>query len=272
MIKLLVLDLDGTLYNSKAEVDETNRLAILAAEKKNVRVALASGRPYYGLNDTAKLLELDHYNGFIIGNNGQELYDYKTKTLSKGKKIPQKACHQVFEIAKQENLETFVHNDNRSMYYSPIEGDKYHPEKKTRGYNEELGYFVEDCDYDKIGFFIAPQRNDALALGKRMQEAIGDQAQVMVVNAECVELVPTGLDKVNGIDAIVEKYGFSKEEVLVMGDGQNDLQMAYHYPFVAMANALEEVKKVALRITSSNDECGVAQEIEKSILIQSEKI
>lgn len=271
MIKLLVLDLDGTLYNSKAEVDEINRLAVLAAEKKNVRVALASGRPYYGLNDTARLLELDRYNGFIIGNNGQELYDYQDLTLSKGKKIPKSACHAVFEIAKQENLECFVHNDNRGMYYAPKEGYKFHPEKKTQGYDEEIGYFTEDCDFDKIGFFVAPERNDAVALGEKMREEAGDQAQVMVVNAECVELVPDGLDKVNGIDAIVEKYGFLKKEVLVMGDGQNDLQMAYHYPFVAMANALDEVKKVAIRITCSNDECGVAKEIEKSILIQSEK-
>lgn len=271
MIKLLVLDLDGTLYNSKAELDEINRLAILKAEKQNVRVVLASGRPCYGLDDIAKKLELDRYNGFIIGNNGQELYDYKTMTLSKGRKIPKEACHAVFEIAKKENLETFVHNDNRGMYYAPSDGYKYHPEKKTEGYDEAIGYFEEDCDYDKIGFFVAPQRNDALKLGERMREAIGNLAQVMVVNAECVELVPNGLDKVNGIDAIVEKYGFLKEEILVMGDGQNDLQMAYHYPFVAMANALDEVKKAAVRMTCSNDECGVAKEIEKSILIQNKK-
>jgi len=70
----------------------------------------------------------------------------------------------------------------------------------------------------------------------------------------------------DSIDVIVERYGLNKEEILVMGDGQNDLGMAKKYPFVAMANALDEVKKAAMRLTLSNDEDGVAFEIERSIL------
>lgn len=266
MIKLLVLDMDGTLYNSKVELTERNYTAIMNAQKKGVRIALASGRSRFVLLDIINTLQLENYEGFIIGNNGQELYDFKQNTMTKKDKIKLSACKKLVQVAFKYNLEIFGHNDELRYSYEPKEGSKLHPGRGTCRFDEKKGYFTDELDMDKIGVFIAADRTDSYEILKELQDCIQDEAQCILVNANCIELVPVGMDKVNGIDIIVERYGLNKEEILVMGDGQNDLGMAKKYPFVAMANALDEVKKAAMRLTLSNDEDGVAFEIERSIL------
>jgi HAD superfamily hydrolase (TIGR01484 family) len=64
--KVLVLDLDGTLTNSKKEVSPENLQALIQAQEKGVCVVLASGRPTYGIAPIADLLKLDHYGGYVL--------------------------------------------------------------------------------------------------------------------------------------------------------------------------------------------------------------
>lgn len=265
MIKLLVLDLDGTLFNSNAELSEKNRRAVILAQQAGVRIALASGRSYFSLKELCERLEMPKYSGFVIGNNGQDLYDFKEGSLTKGAKIAHSACLKVFKIAHRFNLEVFGHDNEIFYFYSPEGLEKLHPERDSYGYNPDTGFFEVDGDMDKIGLFIAEGRTDCYEILTALKEEISE-AQVTLVNSNCIELVPPNMDKVNGIDLIVKRCGFQKDEILVMGDGQNDLGMAKRYPFVAMANALSEVKAAACRLTLSNDEDGVAYEIENKIL------
>lgn len=267
MVKLLVLDLDGTLYNSRVELTRGNREAILAAQEKGVRVALASGRAYYGLKDLCGELEMPGHDGFVIGNNGQDLYDFREGTLTKGAKVCREACLAMMEVAKRRGLQVFAHNDEVSAFYDPPHGRALYPGRGSRRYDEKTGFFEgEDGDMDKIGVFIAGDEAENYEILRELQGLIEPKARCVLTNIGCIELVPPGMDKVNGIDLIVERYGFRREEVLVLGDGQNDLGMARKYPFVAMGNALSEVKAAAVRQTLTNDEDGVAYEIRRTIL------
>lgn len=267
MIRLLVLDMDGTLYNSRTQISPRNKAALRAAQEKGVRVALASGRNYQGLQETCRELELDTHDGFVVGNNGQDLYDFRRGELTQGAKICRSAWITALEVGKRRNMEVFGHNNGEGCYYAPREGMKLHPGRESRRYDETTGLFDEPGDMDKIGIFI-PQKEPYCyeVLDELCQLIRTDEAQCVLVNPLCIELVPPGMDKSVGVDQIVERYGLARDEVLVMGDGQNDLGMAKKYPFVAMANALSEVKACALRITASNDDDGVALEIERSIL------
>ena len=129
MIKLLVLDMDGTLYNSKVELTERNYNAVMKAQEKGVRIALASGRSHFVLKDIIDTLQLAEYDGFIIGNNGQELYDFKQKTITKEDKIKLSACKKLVQVALKRNLEVFGHNDEVGYSYEPKEGSKLHPQE-----------------------------------------------------------------------------------------------------------------------------------------------
>ena len=71
--KLLVLDVDGTLLNDAKEISKRTLASLLKVQQMGIRVALASGRPTYGLMPLAKTLELDNYGGFIISYNGGQI-------------------------------------------------------------------------------------------------------------------------------------------------------------------------------------------------------
>ena len=73
---LLVLDLDGTLTNSKKEISPRNLQTLLRLQQSGVRLVLASGRPTYGIAPLADTLRMKEYGGFILSYNGGEIMGY----------------------------------------------------------------------------------------------------------------------------------------------------------------------------------------------------
>ena len=71
--KLLVLDVDGTLLNNEKEISKRTLASLLKVQQMGTRIALASGRPTYGLMPLAKILELGNYGGFIVSYNGCQI-------------------------------------------------------------------------------------------------------------------------------------------------------------------------------------------------------
>ena len=76
--KLIALDLDGTLTNSEKHITPRTKAALMEAQKRGVRLVLASGRPTFGIMPLAKELELARYGGFILAFNGGKIVDCKT--------------------------------------------------------------------------------------------------------------------------------------------------------------------------------------------------
>lgn len=64
--KLLVLDVDGTLLNNEKEISKRTLASLLKVQQMGIRIALASGRPTYGLMPLAKILELGNYGGLLF--------------------------------------------------------------------------------------------------------------------------------------------------------------------------------------------------------------
>ena len=73
MYKLIATDMDGTLLNSDVCIPQSNVDAIIEVQKKGVKFVLATGRPTFATFESAKILEMDNYGGYIISNNGGEI-------------------------------------------------------------------------------------------------------------------------------------------------------------------------------------------------------
>ena len=71
--KLLVLDLDGTLTNTKKEITPRNREILIQAQQQGTRLVLASGRPTYGIVPLANQLQMNQFEGYILSYNGGEI-------------------------------------------------------------------------------------------------------------------------------------------------------------------------------------------------------
>ncbi|MDP3442283.1 MAG: HAD hydrolase family protein, partial [Ignavibacteria bacterium] len=109
-----------------------------------------------------------------------------------------------------------------------------------------------------------------ISLDKSMQElleAFDEHFEVMRVSDNWIDISPKGLTKIVGIRQIMEIHGINDDEVLTMGDSDNDVSMISAFPNgVAMGNANERIKSIAKHMTKSNSENGVAYAIYKFVL------
>ena len=88
-----------------------------------------------------------------------------------------------------------------------------------------------------------------------------------MIDQGCIEISKKGVNKAKGVEKILDLMGWNKNDVMIMGDGENDLEMLRNYPMsVAMGNALPEVKKASRYLTENNNDSGVAKAIDQYIL------
>jgi HAD-superfamily hydrolase, subfamily IIB len=262
-IKLVVLDMDGTLLVDNHDTSQENIDAIVKLQKQGVKVAVASGRNVKGLKFIVDALGLEEFGGFCVGNNGQELMDYQTGELLVGAKIPFDVAYQAIRYGIDHDFQVFGHADDLRFFYVPQNARLAREWANNNTYDDEI-ITREKPDMDKVGYFVCD--DGAKQVAEEFGKLVGDKVQVLAVNNDTVELAPIGVDKVIGVDALVEKYGYHLEEVLIFGDGQNDINMMSKYPSVAMGNAYPEVKEISEYHTIENHENGVAYFIENYIL------
>ena len=109
--KLLALDLDGTLTNSKKKISQRNIDAIRKAQKRGVKVILASGRPVLGIKPSAEKLDLYNEGGYILAYNGGQIIDCKTGKDLVLKLIPKKYYHNICESGREFNISLLTYNN-----------------------------------------------------------------------------------------------------------------------------------------------------------------
>ena len=108
--KLIAVDLDGTLTNSKKEISPRNRYALLEAQQKGKRVIITSGRHPIGVQPIADDLMLDRYGGYIMSFNGGKIINCTTGQTIVSKEFPREYLSDVvtvlsdFNVGRQKNL------------------------------------------------------------------------------------------------------------------------------------------------------------------------
>ena len=98
--QVLVLDLDGTLTNSKKEITAPTKQALLEIQEAGRTVVLASGRPINGVAPLAKELQMDTFGGYMLSFNGARITKCSTGEIIYNKTIPKEIIRPVWEYAK----------------------------------------------------------------------------------------------------------------------------------------------------------------------------
>lgn len=256
-VRLLVLDLDGTLLNDHKEISQRNTEVLLKAQnEKGLRIAIGSGREVPYAERIVSCLELKAHGGFLIANNGQQICDYQNEHLMTGPKISREACSIAAGFALDHAIEC----------HGSLKGRQYMPAMTERRaeFTDEKGNATENLD--KIVFFAAGNEEQTREELAELRKHLGIMADCYLVAPHVIDVAAHGVNKAAGIIQVCKIMGIEHNEVLVIGDGENDLSSARCFPFTAMANAMDVIKDAADRITLSNEEDGVAFEVERSIL------
>ncbi|NLL80808.1 MAG: HAD family phosphatase [Tissierellia bacterium] len=264
--KLIAIDMDGTLLNSKQELSKRNIDAINAAKKKGVNVVLSTGRMLSSAQAYAKELGLDDY---IIACNGAVIMDGFDGIIHR-QSIDLDKVEKMMDIGKYYDIYYHFY-DTKTMYST-----NYVKEIVAFYNNRDLGidfrvlsdikdiYKIDNLSAYKFIFI----DNDI----NKLKSLKGDLVEIPEVNVtrswvNNIEVMDKDASKGSSLEFLCNKLNISKEEVIAIGDNENDLSMIKYAGLgVAMENAEDEVLKKADFVTKTNDDDGVAEVIDKFIL------
>ena len=102
--KALVMDIDGTLTNSRKEITPATGRAIRTILERGHKVVLASGRPTFGMRRYAEELELDRFGGYLLSHNGARAMDYQTGKVIFQKALPLELLPDLYDFAEKKRL------------------------------------------------------------------------------------------------------------------------------------------------------------------------
>jgi len=272
MYKLVAIDLDGTLLNSKKQISDENKEAIKNAIDAGLHVLVCSGRIYAGARVFGEEIGS---NLPIITCNGARIMDMETNQEIYSKTLPLDICEKVVD---------FCHDFG--IYYHAYVGDTLFTEKldfsslKFSEKNKELPedrrmdiqvvddmkHYFKKYSNDISKLVIMSNDSEKLAKARVELEKIKGIA-LMSSGPDNFEIMDETVNKGEALKFMAERYGIKQEEVMALGDNENDLSMLeYAGLAVAMGNGEDYVKEIADFVTQSNDDNGVAFAINKFML------
>ncbi|EMD1175603.1 HAD family phosphatase [Vibrio harveyi] len=267
MYKLIALDMDGTLLNSDKVISEENKQAITKAREAGVTVVLASGRPLEGMQDKLDELNINSDKDFVLYYNGSMVKNIGTNEIIHQQIIDGKAAKKIAHKAKE--LGAYVHAFSQEYGLITEENNPYTDiEAKINGLDvTEMNFESLSDDHAIIKAMMVAEPSKLTEVIAALPSDLREEFTVVQSAPFFLEFLNPSSNKGIGVSAIAEYLGIKAEEVICMGDAENDHHMLQYAGLgIAMANAMEETKEIADYIAESNDEHGVAKSIEKFVL------
>ncbi len=268
-IKLIALDMDGTLMNSKSELSEGNRKALQKAMQAGIFVVPATGRVYSTLPDSVKTLPGVKY---VLSSNGAAVYRVgEDKPIYTNFMSAEKAL-EVYQAIKEVHCVKEFYVNGKGYFEKKILDcidtfdilpafRKYYGSVKTAVDDIEVFLKQNQQGVEKINLpWITTE------LRKELLQCLSSVDGLALTSSlgENIELNRQGANKGDGLRGLCKEIGLDMSEVMACGDGLNDLEMIAEAGYgIAMANGHELVKQKAKFVTLSNDEDGIAYAIEK---------
>lgn len=274
-VRLIAIDIDGTLLDSRFQVPAANREAIVAAAERGCEVALVTGRRFdFALPIAAEIpcpLTLVVNNGALIKSKNGQMH---ARNL-----LPREVARQVLASTPESRSAAAVVFDRpreNQVVWEVIDWN----DPLRRGYLERNREFLaevvplESClteDPIQVMFSgrVAGMREvtdhlRALAFAARFSLALTEYESR---DFALVDVIAAGCSKGAGLAQWARQRGISREDVMAIGDNLNDLEMLEFAGLaVVMGNSAEELKRPGWRVTLSNDACGVAAAIQEYVL------
>ena len=274
MIRLIAIDIDGTLLDSRGRLPDAHRDAIVDAQARGLEIALVTGRSFHFTRPIANLLPVPLT---LVCNNGALVKDKSGATAMRRLLARATARHVLDATAGYEDSVAIIfdraHDDNeRQIVFDRM--DWSHPHRS--GYFEKNKAFIarapgpladvltEDPVQVMFNGSVGPMR--ALFSALRSMPA-ADRFSVAITEYEprdfsLVDVNAAGCSKGTTLARWVEHRGLTRDQVLAVGDNLNDVEMLdFAGTAVVMGNATDALKARGYRVTGTNDEGGLATAI-----------
>ena len=277
-IKIIALDLDGTLLDSEKRLSEANRAALERAAAKDVLIVPTTGRFFGMMPPAVRDLPFVRY---AITINGAQVYDREADTAIVKHEIPLDMALAVMELLDRYDVIYDCYRQNWGWMTAALQekaadyATNEHNLKMVREFRKpvpELKAHLRETagegDVQKIMLFA--RRDEGCGMRDEITHELAAKFPEIKVTASTwnnLELNVKSAHKGNALKRFAEHLGYTLENCMAFGDGMNDFTMVEAAGLgIAMANAEPEVKRVAKYVTLSNDDDGVAAGLEKWVL------
>ncbi len=268
-IRLIALDVDGTLLDDQKRLPPANRDALQAARAQGIEIAIASGRMIPTIEPIETLLDLDCS---IIAYNGGKVVSRRAT----GRRC---LAHNPISAGIAERLIRFSleHGYLLNFYHEDVlyaDRTVRHGEEFRAIYSGRTGARYQLTDLDSLRgasptkLILLSSPPDCDRLQREFSAEFQSEVNVTRSDPEYLEFMAPGVDKGSALPVLAGDQGISVEEVLAMGDADNDLELVSRAGLgVAVANAGPRVKAAARQTTRrTNNEGAVAEAIERWVL------
>lgn len=267
-IKLLALDLDGTLFTKDKQITVENRQALKAAREKGVKVVITTGRPLAAIAGLLEDLDLIGHEEYVITFNGGLVQTTTGRILAKSQ-LTRAHLKEIYVAFEPLGLPLDVLSDG--IVYSVFsQGNKslYHTANPLLDFVEldDFEQIPEDAVYNKVVTVTDEKFLDQQIA--KLPTSLAEHFETFKSREIIFEVMPKGVHKATGLQLLIDHLGLDVSQVMTMGDEENDMTMlSWAGLGVAMANAPSHVQQVAKAVTSkTNQNSGVAEAIKKYIL------
>jgi len=266
-IKLIACDMDGTLLNGERKISAANAKAICNALKEGIKVTIATGRMFASVQHYATELGLDIplvvYNGALVKEalSGKEVGAWP---------VPIYVANKVAAFCRDSNIYVHAYIDDKLWVREDSEFARYYADfagVKFEVHGEEL-FHMPKAPHKLL---VMTKDGQCEKVHVELESVFKDLVHVTSSQKNFLEIIDPDTSKWNAIKRIGEKWGIKQEEIMCIGDSNNDAEMVANAGIgVAMGNANDRIKNLAKIITGTNDNDGVAMIINSVITEQVE--
>jgi hypothetical protein len=265
-IRLIALDVDGTLLDDRKELPAANREALQEAAARGVLVAISSGRMTPTIEPVAERLGIDC---IVVAYNGGKVLGPRRdgRPVIAHRPVPASVSDELIEFSRRHNhLLNFYHEDR--LYAE--DGERRRRFMEIYSTRTGARYVIASdltrfrgVEPTKLILLADPAERDALH--DELRERYGARAFITKSDPEYLEIMAPGVDKGAGLEQLAAHYGVTREEILAVGDADNDIGMLQTAGVgVAVANARPQVKAAARHVTAAtNNEAAVAEAVRR---------
>ena len=278
-IKIISLDLDGTLLDSQKRLSEANRAALEDAAAKGVHIVPTTGRFFGMMPQAVRDLPFVRY---AITINGAQVYDRETDTAIVREEIPLDMALDIISLLDgydviydcyrsnwgwmTESLQAKAEDYATDAHYLKMVREFRNPVPELKEY---LKSTAAEGDVQKVMLF-ARNTPGSESVTKAITAAVAERFPSIKATSSTwnnLELNIATAHKGNSLKRFAEHLGYTLDNCMALGDGTNDLSMIEAAGLgVAMANAHPLVLAAADHVTATNDEDGVAKAIRDFVL------
>lgn len=256
-IKLITFDLDGTLLDAEHQLHEKTIEAVEAVRKKGIKTLVATGRMYISAKPHIDKLELTDpvitYNGALVMNpvKNKEIY-HSPIPFPIAEKISKRVeeCNYYLQAFLDDTLYVSEKNDYTEKY-----------ENIAGVVAQTVGSLNKFMHKSPTKMLIIEEAEDKQAeIRNFLHNNFADEIEISGSYPSFIEITKKGISKAEPLKKLAAEYDIKREEIMVFGDGLNDLTMVeWAGRGIAMENAHPELRESADEVAQSHTELGVAR-------------